>query len=121
MTIQEALTKADGLIPNSYSEADKVSWLSELDMRVKLEVFDTHDVEEIEFEGYTTDKDTVMLIPEPYSNAYIEWLATKINYYNAEYTRYNNSADRFNSEFNNFTAYYNRKNMPKQDNIIEIR
>ena len=43
MTIQEAINKIDTLKPNSYSNADKIAWLSNLDGIIKEEIIDTHE------------------------------------------------------------------------------
>ena len=56
MTLAEAIQRCDTLKPNSYTEPEKVEWLSRLDERIKIEVIDTHEgSEDIEFEKYTED------------------------------------------------------------------
>ena len=116
MTIIEAIARVDELKSNTYSHADKVRWLSALDAMVKRSVIDTHEGGEgITFTRYdeNTDHDTVLLIPEPYEDAYLHWLESKIDYHNGEYGKYNNSADAFNAVFNAFKNDYNRTHMPK--------
>lgn len=115
MTIMEAITEIDVLKPNTYTQHDKVTWLSRLDMRVKKEIIDTHEGgEEILFEGYTdeTPIDTEMLIPSPYDEVYIRWLEAQIDYSNGEYGKYNNSMMMFNTSYASYLNYYNRTNMP---------
>lgn len=116
MTIIEAINLIDSLKPNTYSQTDKVGWLSRLDGRVKKEIIDTHEsVVDIEFKEYDdeTPPDTEMLIPYPYDEVYPMWLEAQIDYANNEYGRYNNSIAMFNNSYSAYERYYNRTNMPK--------
>ena len=116
MTIIEAINYIDVLKPNTYSQTEKVRWLSRLDGRVKKEIIDTHEVgEDVVFSEYTdeTPLDTVLLIPHPYDEVYALWLEAQIDYANAEYARYNNSISMFNTSYAAFENYYNRNHMPK--------
>jgi len=115
MTIIEAINKVDELKPNTYSQSQKIAWLSTLDGTVKKKIIDTHeDGESVVFNGYTDDTDlsTTMLICEPYTDAYIFWLESKIDYNNREYANYNNSIIKFNEMFGDFSRDYNRNHMP---------
>lgn len=47
MTIIEAINKIDSLKPNAYTQTDKIRWLSLLDGRVKEEVIDTHECDDM--------------------------------------------------------------------------
>ena len=116
MTILEAINRVDTTKPNSYTQTEKVDWLSTLDGIIKKEIIDTHEGgENIVFEGYTPDTslDTVLLVPAPYDDIYIRWLESRIDYANGEYGKYNNSAMAYNTAFETYSLYYNRNNMPK--------
>lgn len=116
MKIIEAINKIDDLKPNDYDQSDKVVWLSRLDAMVKNHVIDTHEGgESVNFAGYDVDTDleTVLLIPEPYDEAYIRWLEAQIDYTNGEYAKYNNSIEMFNASWKGYQNYYNRTHMPK--------
>lgn len=120
MTIIEAISKVDSFKPNSYTQLDKVKWLSELDGIVKKEIIDTHEGgDAIIFEGYdeNTDIGTTLLIPSPHEDIYIKWLESKIDYNNAEYGKYNNSSTAYNNVYSAFERYYNRHHMPIQQNL----
>ena len=115
MTILEAINRVDTTKPNSYTQTEKVDWLSTLDGIIKKEIIDTHEGgENIVFEGYTPDTslDTVLLVPAPYDEVYLFWLESKIDYYNGETGRYNNSINMFNTAYEEFERYYNRTHMP---------
>lgn len=115
MKIIEAIRRLDALQFNTYTQAEKIEWLSRLDTMVKKQIIDTHSGgEAVSFDGYTenTPEDTVLLIPAPYDEAYLRWMEAQINYHNAEYEKYNNAIMLFNTVFDNYAAYYNQNHMP---------
>lgn len=115
MTIIEAINKIDALKPNSYSQSDKISWLSALDGLIKKQIIDTHEGgDSIVFDGYdeNTPLDTSLIAEAPYDSVYLSWLEAKIDYANGEYLRYNNTATKYNTDFSEFERYYNRTHMP---------
>lgn len=115
MTLQGAINTIDDLKPNTYTVADKVRWLSELDGKIKIEIIDTHEGgESITFEPYTEDNLTVeLLVPAPYDDIYIKYLESQIDYSNGEIGKYNNSTATFNAKMSDFERQYNRANAPK--------
>jgi hypothetical protein len=116
MKIIEAITQIDSLKHNTYSESDKIGWLSRLDAMVKKHVIDTHEGgEDVNFAGYEDDVNTQteLLVPAPYDEVYLRWMEAQIDYYNGEYERYNNAIDLFNTAFEGYKNYYNRTHMPK--------
>lgn len=122
MTIDEAIKEIDALKPNAYPEDIKVRWLSRIDGTIKREVIDTHEGGESQpFEGYSEDQlgqGVQMLVPEPYSELYVHYLASQIDLHNAETARYNNSSIVFNTAYQTFTDWYNRTHLPMQQNSI---
>ena len=116
MTIMEALFRIDELKPNSYSQPEKIKWLSSLDGVIKSEIIDTHEGGEgVIFNGYDEDADlaTTLLVPAPYDDIYLRWLETQIDYANGEYGKYNNSMAMYNTAYTAYANYYNRTHMPK--------
>ena len=116
MKIIEAINRIDALKHNTYSQTDKVRWLSTLDSMVKNHVIDTHEgAEEVSFTGYddTTDLQTELLMPAPYDEGYLRWLEAQIDYTNGEYGKYNNAVEAFTTFYDGYKAYYNRTHMPK--------
>ncbi len=116
MKIIEAINRIDSLKHNTYSQPDKVAWLSEVDWEVTRHIVDTHEgAGEEKFKGYNenTDLQTELIIPAPYDKAYILWMEAQINYHNGEYDKYNNAMDMFYEAYEGFKKYYNRTHMPK--------
>lgn len=116
MKIIEAINRIDDLKHNTYSQSDKVRWLSTLDNMVKNHVIDTHEgAEEVSFTGYddSTDIHTELLMPAPYDDAYLRWMEAQIDYHNGEYSKYNNAVEAFNAVYESYKSNYNRTHMPK--------
>ena len=115
MTIMDVLYRIDEIKPNSYSQAEKIKWLSSLDGVIKSEIIDTHEGgEDIVFNGYNEDTDlsTKLLVDAPYDDIYLRWLEAQIDYANGEYGKYNNSIAMYNTVYSAFANYYNRTHMP---------
>ena len=115
MTLMDVLYRIDEVKPNSYSQSEKIKWLSTLDGMVKKQIIDTHEVkEEIEFKGYDTETDlsTTLLVPAPYDDIYLRWLEMQMDYSNGEYGKYNNSKLMFNTAFSAYELFYNREHKP---------
>lgn len=116
MTIMEALYRIDEVKPNSYSQAEKIKWLSSLDGMIKSEIIDTHEGGEgVVFNGYGEDEDLTkkLLVDAPYDDIYLRWLETQIDYANGEYGKYNNSIAMYNATYSAYEKFYNRTHMPK--------
>lgn len=115
MKIIEAITRLDSLKFNTYTQEDKVEWLSRLDSMVKKNIIDTHEgAEGVIFSGYdeNTNLQTELLVPVPYDEMYLRWLEAQIDYHNGEYDKYNNAIIMFNTAFEAYQAFYTRNHLP---------
>lgn len=120
MKIIEAINRIDALKHNTYTQGDKIEWLSNLDSKVKQLIIDTHEGgEDVAFTCYndSTDTDTELLVPAPFDEVYLRWLEAMIDYHNGEYGKYNNSIEMYNTAYEEFQNYYNRTHMPKGESI----
>ena len=119
MKIIEAINQIDSLKHNTYSQDNKVSWLSRLDMMVHNHIIKTHDGEATftGYDGATKLHETELLVPEPYDEMYLRWMEAQIDYYNGEYEKYNNAIEMFNTSFNAYQNHYNRTHKPKGQKI----
>ena len=58
MTIAQVITRLDELKHNTYSQSQKIAWLSKVDSMVKRHIIDTHEGgEKVSFTGYDDDTD----------------------------------------------------------------
>lgn len=115
MKIVEAINRLDALKYNTYTQSDKVEWLSRLDNMVKKHIIDTHEGgSDVAFAGYddSTDLKTELLVPVPHDEMYLRWLEAQIDYHNGEYDKYNNAIIMFNTAFEAYQAYYTRTHLP---------
>ena len=115
MTIAEVISKVDALKPNTYAPEDKVSWLSNLDARVKSQINDAHECNgPIYFYGYDSlcDMETELLVHAPYDEMYLRWLEAMIDYHNSDDDRYNNAIILFNNAYEGYKKHYTRTHMP---------
>lgn len=115
MTIMEAINSIDNLKHNTYSHADKVTWLARLDGMVKRLIIDTHEGgENTPFAPYgnETPGDTELLVPHPFDELYLRWLEAQIDYCNGEFARYNNSMAMCHTAWDAFRNHYNANHMP---------
>ena len=115
MKLTEAIARIDKLKSNPYDRGEKVAWLSCLDGLVWQQTVKTHGAQTgVEFTPYTqeTPDDQQLLIPAPYEEVYLWWLAAQIDYHNGEFTRYNNAISLFNTGFAAYVDSYHRSHRP---------
>lgn len=116
MTVENIIIELDEMLPNVFTNANKVAWLNELDKKIYEEVVKTHEgYEDVTLATYvvpTTGSSQAMLVPEPYSVLYLYYLMTKVYFFDAEYGRYNNTSQIFNQSYREFTAWYNERVKP---------
>ena len=118
MKVIDAINAVDNLKPNMYQMPEKIRWLSNLDLRIKNDIYDTHEYNEGEtetdFDGYTEeDTEEELLVGAPYDEMYVLWLAAQIDFNNMEYDGFNNTNAMFNSVYSSYRNDYNQKHMPK--------
>lgn len=115
MTLISAINRIDALKANTYTQSDKIKWLSTLDGIIKNEIVDTHEGgESVVYSGYTdnTDLSTMLLVPAPYDEVYLRYLEMQIDYANGEYLKYNNSMQMYQAAYSAYERYYNRVYKP---------
>ena len=123
MTISEAITQLQAVKENQYDDETLVRWISDLEGTLYADIVKNHEgSEDIPHGRYSvdTDMDTVLMVPEPYSDIYIKYLMAQVDYHNAEMQRYTNSMIMYNVALDAFAGWYNRNNMPLQPNYLRI-
>lgn len=108
MKLGEAIRRVDALVDNPYPDEEKRKWLSTLDGLIWLNVMGPHSESET-FEQYgKNDAQRELLVPFPYDEIYIHWLATQIYLANKEIDLYNNAAEMYGRFYHDFAQYWNR-------------
>ena len=116
MTVIETINRIDALKPNAFPLGEKVKWLSALDGIIYKKIMETHEgADSVIFTEYdeSTDLGTVLLVPAPYDEIYLFWLESRIDYWNGELRRYNNSVQMYNAAYTEYERFYNRTHKPK--------
>ena len=124
LTIGNIIAYVDGIKPNTRTPEEKKQWLNDIDAMIMEDIIDTHeDSESVEFNGYneeTSDSQT-LIVPAHYGrDLYSFYLMMKIDFVNAEYTKYNTNAALFQSAYDGFATYYHNQHMPLQKNSINF-
>ena len=117
MTGSEAVSWADSLAPNSYSTAQKIAWLSDLDGRIYREFLARYEgVDPDDPPTPYTDGTRTLLVPEPYArDVYGNWLLAKIAEANQEITLFNMHSTLFNSAYRGWCDLYNKSHRIKYE------
>jgi len=109
MTIAGALAALARSRPGMLTSPEAVSVLSALDSVVYNRIYKRHlPLPEYSFEGYDDNSpgDTVLLIPDEYSDVYLFYLDARADLESGENERYNCSAELFNSKWDEFVKFY---------------
>ena len=110
MTAGEAIAKADGVKYNSFTEAQKLSWLQTIEKMLRETVLVLYKNPPEEHQSFTTA--TELYIHSPFDEMYVSWLYAKIDLGNNEYERYNNDVIIFETQLKEWKAWMIRNNVP---------
>ena len=108
-TMNSTIEYIDRLKPNVYSEEDKYAWIIRVEGMISTQV---HEIEPV-IHLNPEDADKELSVPAPFDDIYALYVAAMIDFYNKEYSHYNNSAMMFTERLEQYKAWYIRHNMPK--------
>lgn len=114
MTVKEVIETVDTLRPNAVEEKEKRKWLSDLENRIYEDLFVTHEHENIQFsekEKITGDENAELFVKPPFTEMYILYLCSAIDYYHAEYERYQNDVSLFEVLYEKFCRFWNDRHI----------
>lgn len=115
MTMMEAIAQVDSLRHNTFTQAEKIRWLAQVDGQLFRDLVQTHEQEQAVSMGCydeQTPMDQQLLAPPPYDELYLHYLAAQMDYYHGEYDRYNRSMGMYQAVVSAFTNFYNRTHRP---------
>ncbi len=108
MTIDQVIKTIDKLRPSGVPPVIMRTWLSQLDGRIKEELYRGYrGLCDIPFEGYTdeTPGNTKLLAPEAYSMIYIYWINYNVDYNYGEESRAAADLTLFNNTWQELAGY----------------
>lgn len=122
MKLRETIRQVNELKANAYTEDTLTGWIMELENYVIEDIFNRAEGMNYEPVTYSWEEndDQELMIPDPYSEVYIHYLCTKIDYWNREMDSYNNSVSMYNAAYQNFANRMRRKYKPKSSRNRKI-
>jgi len=106
MTINELLNKIVKQKPNSFTQADLIAFVNEIEAEVAEQLGITgEDVPVYD----TTDLSTELLVGAPYDRLYVSYLKAQIDYATEEYDSYANNQAQHVQDFQDFTDWVVRE------------
>jgi len=112
--ISEAIAAIERSRPGMLSPSETIALLSSTDHEV-YSLYSRHALcPAAHFTGYTEDTpgDTLLLIPDQYSDIYLHRLEAKADYDSGEIDRYNCSSALFNAEWERFERFWRGSHRP---------
>lgn len=122
LTILDAIGRVNQSKPNTYSDVDKILWLSTAEWNIKRDIVDTHEgANLVKFDGFNenTPTNTELIAPAPYDELYVRFLEAQIDYANGEIGKYNNAIAMYNEAMHSFRNWYNKEHLPLQKNKMK--
>lgn len=124
MKLKEVIDQVTELKPSQYQNTTFATWISLLDSQIYKECISKYEGTGVDEEpgpyDATADAETVLLVPEPYSELYVFYVSAQIDLWNAEISRYNNNMAMYNTRLSELKVWYNGTHLRKQTAIIEI-
>ena len=116
MNIQQALDRADKMLPNLMERALKIAFLTEIEQTIHNEIVMKHEhtPEQETMPVYTEDTDpgTELVIPDPYSALYYYYIMSKIDEQNLEFEKFNAHYGLFENRYDTMSDWYTRNHRP---------
>lgn len=115
MTLAKLIAQIQTLRPSQYDEHQLTAWVNEIEAQAVEEIFNRAMFDDHEFKPYDIDLDAEkeLLIPDENTDVYLHYLSSKIDYWNGEIDRYNNSASMFSASWASFANKYRRQHKPR--------
>ena len=114
MTIRDLLNKINKEKPSSFTEADLIAFINE----VEAEVAEQLNVSEVPVYTYEHDDelDRVLLAPAPYDRLYVSYVKMQIDYSQEEYDSFTNNQAQHTQDFQDFTDWVVREGKVSRTN-----
>ena len=116
MTIRSLIDKVQAEKPNTFTDAQIVAFVNEVEGNVSEELRTRRTI-------YTanTDMDKKLLAPAPYDRLYVSYVKAMIDFANEEYGSYQLNQQQFGLDFEDFSNWVVRTNRAEEDLYIPHR
>ena len=119
MTVLKAIHELDSLRPNSYSQEQKIQWLDRLDSFIRSSILSRYPEAKADLLNLG-DPERELLMKDPYDEAYLYWLLSRIHYFNEEIDRYNAAVRLFRAGFEDYQRDLLQKQMPENPGLFRF-
>ena len=118
MNVREILAMVDQLRPNAYTDGEKIALLNTIEGRVYTDIYQKAEDFEGEFEPFAEgEEERELSVPVPFTDLYLYYIASRIDYFNGDVGRYNDSIVLYNDAWDMFASHYRENHKPKQTNL----
>lgn len=108
-TLASVLDEVNTKKVNPYNEEQLTAWLNKFESQVQLEVYKTNIEELVRYDA-AIDMGKELIIPEPFTDAYVYYLYSKIDAENGEIESHNNNEALFQTAYGQFLYWFNHNN-----------
>lgn len=118
MKVKDVLAYIDQIRPNAYTDREKIAMLNTIEGRVYTDIFHKAEGFTGEFVPFKEgEEERELAVPVPFTDLYINYMASRIDYFNGDVGRYNDSIVLYNDAWDQYAAHYRANNKPKQTNL----
>ena len=108
MTVSSVINLFRKLYPYTVDDTELLYWLTAVDRTVVIETLQPRSQTEIALPEYTAADNTELLIPSPYCDAYLFYMAGMCGLWALENDIYNNMMYAYTTMMSNFKSYISR-------------
>ena len=102
-----AISMADEIRDNVFSNAIKTAWINELEATIQVELLGINKDDIVQY-VYVVDSETELIANPPYDRIYQLYLYAMIEFAQKEYSDYQNSMNLFNAAYLDYCKWYQR-------------
>jgi hypothetical protein len=118
MKVRDILVEIDQTRPNAYTDGEKIKWLNNIEGRVYTDILQKAEGFDGEFIPFAEgDEDRELVVPVPFTELYAFYLASRIDFYNGDSGRYNDTLVLLENAWDEYAAYYRENHKPRQTNL----
>lgn len=118
MKLRELLAHVDTIRPNAYTDKEKIDMVNTIEGRIYEGIYKTKEGFDLTFVPFEEGgEERELSVQIPFTDIYVYYLASQIDFYNGDVDRYNDSIVLFHNAWDEFAAWHIANNKPKQTNL----
>ena len=111
MTIDKILETVAEVKPSQFGDEYIVKWINDVEQILIDELFSLYEtgLQYHDRYEYPEDSDRPLIVPDPYSDIYLYYVYSQIDFNNGELAKYNNDYLMFNSLYSQLFSFWNKR------------